>query len=192
MLYNITNNTFIDPSLSSIVVVSAGQVSVTHNTIINAFCDGSVGYTQYAFVTPYTPFSFVAVTGLTLQGNNIVQNASCTDSQLNYGAPVQLTGCSGVSAQTFAPVTTLGVGQTISSPGKLFSANGNFFLTVQTDGNLVVYNTTTYIANGFSGGDIFSTASYGVSSSPPMTLSVTQVTPTTRGGSRVPVGSCCC
>ena len=170
---SIINNTIANTDLNTLAIASTGNLVVANNTFVNTFCGGYGASTQYAWAQSFSPVALVNITGLTYLNNTFVQGPTCTAPEINWGAPVQITGSTNVVAQSYPPMDTLNAGQSLSSPGKLFSANGQVFLGTQSDGNLVLYNTSQFIKNG--GGAIWQTLTYGKSSSPPFTLTVQQV-----------------
>ena len=144
----IINNTITNTLKDSMLVVSAGQVVVANNIALNPYCTSSQPTTSsYSFAPYFTPYVMVNITGLTFTNNSIVQNSSCAYPQINYGAPIQIIGSTGVVMSQEGPfpvLDTLASGQSLVSPGKIFSANGQFFIAPQFDGNLVLYNTSTF------------------------------------------------
>ena len=61
------------------------QVNVNNNRMVDVMCSGTDGYT-YNGGEPWTstsqPFSFINVTGLSLQGNTITVDSNCAASQV--------------------------------------------------------------------------------------------------------------
>ena len=73
--------------------------------------------------------------------------------KVNFGAPVFYQNVnSPVALQTFPPSDTLYSGTHIAQLSKLFSANGQYLLTPENQGNVALYT--------FAGGFVWSTATY--------------------------------
>lgn len=68
-------------------------------------------------------------------------------AQANLGAPVNCVNCANpVAIQTFPSSNTLYSGQTLPEYAKLFSPNGQFYLTIDTNGNINLYNYATGVS----------------------------------------------
>ena len=80
--------------------------------------------------------------------------------QVNFGSPVLYENCPNPGALQSFPVSyTLFSGTSIAQLSKLFSANGQYFLTPENTGNVHLYNVS-------SGGTTWQSSTYQVTGAP--------------------------